>query len=54
MPMRGEWVEMPVGSMPAAWAAALIRRLTVLALMGKMRWWGWALGGRMRSRARRA
>ena len=30
MPTRGEWVEMSAGSMPAAFAAALRRRATVL------------------------
>ena len=51
MPTRGEWLEMCVESMPAAWAAAFIRRLTVLGERLNMRSLGSALLGFRRASA---
>ena len=49
MPTRGEWLVMLVGSVPAAFAAALMRRVTVLGEILKIRSWGSASSGRIRA-----
>ena len=51
IPTRGEWLEMLVGSIPAACAAALRRRVTVLDEKSNTRSPGLALAGLRRASA---